>query len=90
MSDEVRRLEIGMATRKVTITLDEDELARIRELVEVGAARSVSAFVQAAVSAQLDADALWAQTLDEILEETGGPMTDEEKAWADQVLGLDR
>ena len=83
-------METGMATKKVTITLDEDELARIRELVEAGGVRSVSAFVQKAVSAQLDADALWDQTLDEILEETGGPMTDEEKAWADKVLGLDR
>jgi Arc/MetJ-type ribon-helix-helix transcriptional regulator len=75
-----------MATKKVTITLDEEELARIRELVGSGVARSVSAFVQKAVSASLDADAIWAATLAEILDETGGPMTDEERAWADSVL----
>jgi Arc/MetJ-type ribon-helix-helix transcriptional regulator len=40
---------VGMATKKVTITLDEDQLARIRKLVESQTARSVSGFVQHAV-----------------------------------------
>jgi len=75
-----------MATKKVTITLDEDELTRIRDLVRSGAARSVSAFVQKAVSTSLDADAIWAATLAEILDETGGPATEVERAWADSVL----
>ena len=39
---------------------------------------------------QLDADALWKQTLDEMLEETGGPMTEEERAWAVSVLHPER
>ena len=83
-------MAIGMATKKVTITLDEDELERIRELVQSGAASSVSAFVQRAVSASLDADAIWAATLTDLLDETGGPMTDEERAWADSVLQRQR
>src|SRR6185312_2491337 len=45
---------VGMATRKVTITLDEAQLERIRGLVDAGSARSVSGFVQHAVGVALD------------------------------------
>lgn len=76
-----------MATAKVTITLPEDELRRIRELVHDGRAGSVSGFVAQVVSTALDETAAWAATLAEMLEETGGPMNDAERAWADTVLG---
>lgn len=76
----------GMATAKVTITLDVDQLARVRERVGAGAAPTVSAFVQRAVSAALDETAAWAASLAESLAESGGPLTDQERAWADQVL----
>ena len=79
---------IGMATVKVTITLEESQLEQIRTLVEEGAARSVSSFVQHAVATGLDDAAVWAQMLDDALEETGGPLTKEEIAWADDVLGV--
>jgi Arc/MetJ-type ribon-helix-helix transcriptional regulator len=77
-----------MATRKVTITLAEEELDRVRALVEAGNAPSVSAFVQHAVGVALDDLAGWGATLAEALRVSGGPLTAEEKAWADEVLGV--
>ena len=77
----------GMATRKVTITLDEAQLARIRALIQAGSATSVSGFVQHAVTVALDDVAGWGAMLAEALRETGGPLTEEERAWADGVLG---
>ena len=78
---------IGMASKKVTITLDETQLDRIRALVEAGAAPSISGFVQHAVGVTLDDVAGWGALLAEALRETGGPLSDEERAWADEVLG---
>jgi Arc/MetJ-type ribon-helix-helix transcriptional regulator len=78
----------SMATRKVTITLDEAQLARIQALVRAGSAASVSGFVQHAVTVALDDVAGWGAMLAEALRETGGPLSDEERAWADGVLGV--
>jgi Arc/MetJ-type ribon-helix-helix transcriptional regulator len=78
---------IGMATKKVTVTLDEHQIARIRGLVEGGATSSVSGFVQHAVSVALDDVAGWGAMLAEALRESGGPLTKQERAWADGVLG---
>lgn len=77
-----------MATRKVTVTLDETQLARIQALVRAGSAASVSGFVQHAVAVSLDDVAGWGAMLAEALRETGGPLSDEERAWADGVLGV--
>jgi len=77
----------GMATRKVTITLDELQLARIRSLVAAGTAASVSGFVQHAVAVALDDVAGWGAILAEALRESGGPLTEDERAWADSILG---
>ncbi len=80
----------GMATRKVTITLDEEQLARIRDLVSAGKAASISGFVQHAVGVALDDVAGWGAMLAEALAKTGGDLTGEERAWADEVLGTGR
>jgi Arc/MetJ-type ribon-helix-helix transcriptional regulator len=77
----------GMATKKVTVTLDEGQLHRIHALVESGSASSVSGFVQHAVGISLDDVAGWGALLAQALTETGGPPTPEEVAWADQALG---
>jgi Arc/MetJ-type ribon-helix-helix transcriptional regulator len=77
---------VGMATRKVTVTLDEEQLAAIRSLVATGAAASVSGFVQDAVGTMLDDVAGWGALLAEALRSTGGPLTDEERVWADEIL----
>lgn len=77
---------VGMATRKVTVTLDEWQLDRIRDLVDRGTAPSVSGFVQQAVGVALDDVAGWGAVLAEALEASGGPLTEDERAWADSVL----
>jgi len=78
---------IGMATRKVTITLDEAQLDQIRSLVQARTASSVSGFVQHAVSVALDDVAGWGAMLAEALSQTGGSLSDDERAWADDILG---
>jgi len=77
----------GMATKKVTITLEEEQLARVRGLVDKGTAPSVSGFVQHAVALALDDVAGWAGMLGLALDATGGPLTEDERRWADSVLG---
>lgn len=77
----------GMATKKVTVTLDETQLERIRALVEAGSAPSVSGFVQHSVEVALDDVAGWGALLAEALRQTGGTPSEEERAWADGVLG---
>jgi Arc/MetJ-type ribon-helix-helix transcriptional regulator len=78
---------IGMATQKVTITLPVEQLDEIRRLVQTGSARSVSGFVQHAVGTSLSESAAFTDMLNEILERTGGPITPDEKVWADDVIG---
>lgn len=78
---------IGMATRKITVTLDEEQLERIRRVVAAGKAASVSGFVQHAVSVSLDDVAGWGALLAEALSQTGGDLTDDERSWADRILG---
>lgn len=77
----------SMATKKITITLGEDQLARIRSLVGSGKAQSISGFVQHAVSVSLDDVAGWGAMLAEALTQTGGDLTTDERAWADRILG---
>ena len=76
-----------MATKKITITLEVAQLDRIRELVEAGKASSVSGFVQHAVGVSLDDVAGWGALLAQALQDTGGPLSRDEKAWADEMLG---
>ena len=80
----------GMATRKVTVTLDQVQLDQIRALVQARTAPSVSGFVQHAVAVALDDVAGWGAMLAEALRQTGGALTDDERAWADDVLGTGR
>ena len=75
-----------MATAKVTITLDDEQLDAIRELVRSGKAQSVSGFVKHAVGVSLSDSAGWGVLLGLALEETGGPLTAKERAWADTIL----
>lgn len=76
----------GMATTKVTITLDDEQLSAIRTLVQSGKAPSVSGFVQHAVGVSLADFAGWGVLLGLALEETGGPLSAKERAWADEIL----
>ncbi len=82
----IRGMASSMATTKVTITLEDEQLAAIRQLVASGDADSVSAFVQHAVGVSLADVAGWGSMLGQALEQTGGPLTAKERAWADSVL----
>jgi hypothetical protein len=76
-----------MATTKVTITLQDDQLKEIRALVSAGGARNISAFVQHAVRIALHDAAGWGELLQDALDQTGGPLTGKERAFADATLG---
>jgi Arc/MetJ-type ribon-helix-helix transcriptional regulator len=75
-----------MATTKVTITLPDEQLAAIRDLVSAGKAETVSQFVKHAVSVSLADVAGWGAMLGVALEESGGALTRKERAWADSSL----
>jgi Arc/MetJ-type ribon-helix-helix transcriptional regulator len=81
-----RSMVSGMATTKVTITLDDAQLASVRILVARGRAVSVSGFVKHAVSVALADVAGWGALLGAALEQTGGAPTAKERAWADSIL----
>lgn len=76
----------GMATTKITITLDDDQVEAVRRLVASKHARSVSGFVKHAVGVALQDAEGWAAMLEQALDATGGPLTAKEKAWAEGVL----
>ena len=76
----------GMATRKITVTLDADQVQEVRALVAAGQAANVSAFVQHAVGVALHDAAGWKEMLEDALRQTGGPLTKNERAWADALL----
>ena len=77
---------VGMATQKITVTLDDDQVKEIRALVAAGQAANVSAFVQHAVGVALHDAAGWKEMLEDALQQTGGPLTKNERAWADAFL----
>ena len=76
----------GMATTKITITLPDDQVNEIRRLVASGGAANVSSFVKHAVQLALYDAAGWREMLKDALQQTGGPLTPKERAWADTVL----
>jgi Arc/MetJ-type ribon-helix-helix transcriptional regulator len=81
---------LGMATTKITITLQNDQLEEIRALVAAGQAASVSAFVKHAVGVALLDAAGWREMLEDALQQTGGPLSKKERAWADALLSPPR
>jgi Arc/MetJ-type ribon-helix-helix transcriptional regulator len=77
-----------MATKKVTVTLQVEQLDAIRSLVEARSATSISAFVQHAVAVSLNDVAGWGVLLADALDQTGGPLTKAERTWADGLLSV--
>jgi Arc/MetJ-type ribon-helix-helix transcriptional regulator len=75
-----------MATTKITVTVEDDQLRDIRALVEARQALSVSGFVKHAIRVALFDAAGWRQMLRDALQETGGPLTADERKWADANL----
>jgi Arc/MetJ-type ribon-helix-helix transcriptional regulator len=76
----------GMATTKITITLPDRQLAEIRKRVAAQESASVSGFIQQAVRKSLENAAEFRAMVDEALQETGGPLTPKERAWARRML----
>ena len=79
---------IGMTVprAKISVTIEQDLLARVRLAVEAGHAKSVSAYVEHAVAGQLAAEDDFEAMLAECLAATGGPLRDEERAAARRIL----
>ncbi|HEY7391278.1 MAG TPA: ribbon-helix-helix domain-containing protein [Bryobacteraceae bacterium] len=75
-----------MASTKITITLPDRQLEEIRKHVAARDASSVSGFIQRAVQKSLENEAALQAMLDEMLQETGGPLTAKERTWARRML----
>ena len=85
-----RGMVFGMATTKITITLQDNQVEAIRALVSAGRSANVSAFVQHAVGVALFDAAGWKEMLEDALQQTGGPLTKKERDWADTLLSAER
>ena len=77
---------LGMATTRVTVTIEDEQLSAIRQLVSSGKAANVSQFVKHAVAACLAEASGWGVMLQAALAQTGGPLTRKETARADSIL----
>lgn len=73
-------------TRKIAVSLPDEQVDSIRRAVERGRAVSVSGFISAAVARAEREDSL-AQLLDDLDRELGEVSADD-LAWADKALGL--
>ncbi|MGH9155246.1 MAG: CopG family transcriptional regulator [Acidimicrobiales bacterium] len=74
------------AYSKIAVSLPRELHDQARRAVADGRASSVSAYVVQAIEEKAKLDDL-AAMLDEMLAETGGPLTEEECAAADRALG---
>jgi Arc/MetJ-type ribon-helix-helix transcriptional regulator len=77
----------GMTMAKIAVSLPPELVRRARHAVRTGEAESVSAYVAAALQEKAKLDDL-STLLDEMLAQTGGPLTDRERRAADKALGL--
>ena len=77
---------LGVATTKITVTLPEEQVRGIQELVVAGEAGNISAFVKHAVAVALSDAVGWKEMLQGALLQTGGPLTQKERKWADVIL----
>lgn len=74
-------------TAKIAVSLPRGLADRARRAVRQGRAASVSAYVAAAIEEKAKLDEL-AALLDEMLAESGGPLTAAERRAADRALGV--
>lgn len=72
---------------KIAVSLPAHAVKRARRAVRQGRAGSVSAYVAAAIDEMAKLDDL-AAMLDEMLAESGGPLTASEQREADHLLGI--
>ena len=77
---------IGMTPKeKIAVSLPPHLVKAARKAVRAGRAPNVSAYVADALTEKAKLDDL-SELLDEMLAETGGPLTKAERDWADRVL----
>jgi Arc/MetJ-type ribon-helix-helix transcriptional regulator len=76
----------GMTTSKIAVSLPTELVAQAQRAVSEGRAPSVSAYVARALQEQAKLDDL-AALLEEMLAQTGGPLTGVERKDADRALG---
>jgi len=76
----------GMTSTKIAVSLPSELVAQAQRAVAEGRAASVSGYVAHALEEQAKLDDL-ASLLDEMLAETGGPLTTSENRAADRALG---
>lgn len=77
---------LGMTPkRKIAVSLPGELVAAAKRAVRAGRAPNVSAYVAEAIAEKAKLDDL-KSLLDEMLEETGGPLTDEERREIDRIL----
>ena len=76
----------GMTSTKIAVSLPAGLVEHAKRAVAEGRSSSVSAYVARAMEEQAKLDDL-ASMLDEMLAETGGPLTASEREAADKALG---
>ena len=72
---------------KIAISLPRPLVVSVQRAVREGRANNVSAYIASAIEEKAKLDDL-AQLLDEMLAETGGPLTAAERRRADAALGV--
>ncbi len=77
---------IGMTSTKIAVSLPVELVEQAQRAVADGRSASVSAYVARALEEQAKLDDL-ALLLDEMLAESGGPLTAAERKAADRALG---
>ncbi len=75
-----------MRAKKITVALPGNQLEEVRSLVKSGQSAGVSEFVSHALAIALADAAGWREMLDQALQETGGPLSQQEREWADAML----
>jgi hypothetical protein len=75
----------GMTAVKIAVSLPSETLERAKRAVRRGRAASVSAYVTAALDQKATLDEL-DDLLNEMLEESGGPMTSAEQRRTDELI----
>ena len=76
-----------MTMSKIAISLPRPLVVSVQRAVREGRANNVSAYIASAIEEKAKLDDL-AQLLDEMLAETGGPLTAAERRRADAALGV--
>lgn len=75
----------SMTKSKIAISVESDLVNAARAMVESGRASSVSAYIGEALAEKLAVDDS-KLFFDELLAESGGPITEAEQKWADELL----